>query len=173
MKRITDHHLVATLAIALLTLCCVGIANAQARVTPCSPTTATNEVCIHWNAVTTRVDGLPTAFPVTYRVEQQTGTGAFTAISTAAATQLYVKNLAPGDYAFRVFAIENSRTSAASNSGSKSVVQAAPEAPVIIIAATIRAGQQPTFRVVYTVTPRPGEIVFVAPASLRPYVVAR
>jgi predicted phage tail protein len=170
---IREHRIVAILAAALLALCCAGIATAQTRTTPCDAATPTNAVCIHWAAVTTRIDGLPTIFPVTYRVEQQTGTGAFATVSTGAATQAYVKNLAPGEYTFRVFSIENSKVSAASNAAGRSITQAAPEAPVIIIAATIRPGKEPTFRLIYTVTPRPGEVVFVAPASLRPYVVAR
>lgn len=152
-----------------------GHAEAQTatRVTDCDAATPTNAVCIVHGAITTRTDGLPTVFPVTYRVEQKIGSGTFTTVETTATLKHYVKNLAPGEYTFRVFAIENTLVSDASNTAAKSIVQAPPGAPVIVIAATIRADGPPTYRIVYTVTPRDGEIVFTAPASMRSVFAAR
>lgn len=170
-----EHRYIAALAIVLLGFCVVGIAQAQAatRVTPCSPTTANNELCMTWSAVTMRTDGLPTIFPVTYRLEQQIGAGAFTTVSTGAATQAYLKNLAPGDYTYRVYAIENLVVSSPSATASKPIVQAPPNAPVIIIAATIRANGPPTYRVIQSVTLKANEVVFVAPAAMRTLFVSR
>lgn len=156
-------------ALTIVALCFAGSVHAQAatRATPCSPTTQTNEICITWAAVVTHTDGLPTMFPVTYRVEQQVGSAAFTTVETTSSLKSYVKNLAPGSYTFRVFAIENAIVSDASNTASKSIIQAPPNAPVIVIAATIRAGKAPVYRVVAMVTPAPNEVVFIAPESMR------
>lgn len=149
----------------LILLLLAAPAFAQSRVTPCDPATPTNAVCITWAAVTTRVDGLPTNFPVTYRVEQQLGTGPFAVVSTGPALQAYVKNLAPGEYTFRVFAIESGKTSAPSNSAPRAIEQAAPNAPVIIIAVLIRPNGVPVYRRVAQVSPRPGEFIIVAPLA--------
>lgn len=148
-------------------------AQTTTRATPCDPATPTNAICVTHAAVTTRTDGQPTTFPVTYRLEQKLGAGGFTTVETTATLNHYVKNLVPGDYTFRVFAIENLIVSDASNTASKSIIQAPPSAPVLIIAATIKAGQAPTFRVIYTVTPRNDEVVFVAPESMRPVFASR
>lgn len=148
-------------------------AQTATRVTNCDPATPTNALCIEHGAVTTRTDGLPTVFPVTYRLEQKIGAGAFTAVETTGALKHYVKNLAPADYTFRVFAIEQSVESAPSNSLGKTVVQAPPGAPVIVIAATIRANAPPTYRIVFTLTPKAGEVVFLAPESMRKLFAAK
>lgn len=165
--------LVRYTAVTVFLLCFAGVSQAQTRVTDCDPATPSNALCITHGAVITRTDGLPTVFPITYRVEQKLGAGAFTVVETTAALKHYVKNLAPGDYVFRVFAIENAVASDPSNSAGKTIVQAPPAAPVIVIAATIRAGQPPVYRLIYTVRPRDGEIVFVAPESMRPVFAAR
>lgn len=152
-------------------------AQAATRVTPCSATTQNNELCITGTAVTTDTNGNAIT-GVTYRVTQKFGTGTAANVATGlTALQYYAKNLAPGSYTFQVFANCTACTaeSAGSNAaaGSATPIPVVPSTPVIIIAATIRADGPPTFRVVYTVTPRPGEVVFVAPASLRPYVASR
>lgn len=137
------------------------------RVTDCDPATPTNAICVTHGVVNTRIDGLPTVFPVTYRVEQKVGAGAFVAVVTEAATKHYIKNLAPGDYVFRVIALENLVASDPSSTASKSIIQAPPSAPVIVIAATIRSDGPPIYRIVYTIRPREGELVFLAPESMR------
>jgi hypothetical protein len=144
-----------------------GIAQAQTtRSTPCDPATPSNAVCIGWSPVITRVDGLPTTFPVTYRVEQQIGSGAFAAIATVSTSQHYAKNLAPGVYTFRVFAIENLLESAPSNTAGKTIVQANPGAPVITIAVVISSDRSPVYRIVGSVEPfKRGEMFGLIPVG--------
>jgi hypothetical protein len=168
-------HPAAVLAVALGLLCITGIVNAQSttRVTNCNAATPTNALCLEWTAPATMTDGTPTVLPLNYRVQQRVGTtGTFTTIaSNLTVLKLYVENLAPGEYFYRVFANCTGCTaeSAASNTASRSATTppVVPGAPVLIIAATIRAGQPPTYRVVYTVRPRTGELVFVAPEAMR------
>lgn len=127
-----------------LTMSAAGAQAPTTRVTPCSPTTPNNAVCLSWGAVTTRTDGLPTTFPVTYRVEQQISSGTWTVVNSAVIpTQLYVQNLAPGAYTFRVFAVENAVVSAASNQAGRTVVQTPPSTPVITIAVLISPDAPP------------------------------
>jgi hypothetical protein len=168
-------HPAAVLAVALGLLCITGIVNAQSatRVTDCSPTTPNNAICITGTAPTTNTDGTPVVQPLTYRFQQRAGTtGTFTTVATGL-TELkyYAQNLAPGEYFFRAFANCATCTaeSAASNVASRSATQppVVPNAPVLIIAATIRANAPPTYRIVYTVRPREGELVFVAPEAMR------
>lgn len=174
-----EHRLVGTFALLILGLCVAGIASAQSatRVTPCSATTPNNAICLTWTHDGKTVDGVAIS-GVTFRVAQKAGTGSFSNIANALTTpQLYVQNLAVGSYTFQVFAscptctAEGAGSNAAT--GSATQVPVVPSAPVLIIAATIKANGPPTFRVVYTVTPKPGEIVFVAPASLKPYIASR
>lgn len=160
-------------AIAVVLLCIAGFAQAQTRVTDCDPATPTNAICITHGAVVTRTDGLPTVFPVTYRVEQKIGSGLYTTVETTGLLKHYVKNLAPGEYVFRVFAIENAVVSDPSNTVPKSIIQAAPNAPIIVIAATINANGPPTYKVIQSYTLKANEVVFVVPASMRPLFAAR
>lgn len=154
-------------AITLLALSVCAHAQAATRVTPCSATTADNELCISYAAVTTRTNGTAVTGPITYRVEQQFNAGAFAAVGTGPDLRYYARNLAPGSYVFRVFAIEGTAVSAPSNVLGKTIDQAPPNAPVIVIAATIRADGPPIYRVISTATLAPDEIVFVAPESMR------
>lgn len=146
----------------------IDFAQAQTRDTPCSPDTAYNAVCLSWTAPTTRTDGTtyPTGTVFNYRVEKQNG-ATWTTISTATATTLLVPNLANGTHTFRVYAISPAgATSSASNTASRAI-EAAPNAPVLIIAALIREGQPPVYRIVQRVRLKDGEVVFVAPESMR------
>lgn len=161
---------------ALILMCITGIANSQTpntRVTNCNTATPTNALCLEWTAPATMADGSPTVLALNYRVQQRVGTaGTFTTIGTnLTVLKLYVENLAPGEYFYRVFAGCTGCTaeSAASNTASKSATAppVVPGAPILIIAATIRAGQPPTWRIIYTVTPRTDELVFVAPEAMR------
>lgn len=160
---------------ALLLLCLAGIANAQ-RVTPCSATTQNNELCVTWGAVSTDTNGNAIT-GVSYRVEQRAGSGSYSTVANGTDLRYYARNLAPGTYTFRVYANCTACTaeSAASNTGSgtASAIPVIPSAPVIIIAATIRADGPPTYRVIQSVTLRTNEVVFAAPAAMRPYFVNR
>lgn len=182
MFRNSNLPLVVALAIlGTLGFACIEKANAQTaatRVTPCSATTQNNEICLAWTHDGKTVAG-DAISGTTFRVEQKFGTGAYVAIATSLANkQLKVSNLAPGPYTFRVFAncsaaecIESVASNEAAKSATANPVQ--PSAPVLIIAATIRADGPPTYRIVYTVRPREGEIVFVAPDSMRPVFANR
>ena len=163
-------RIVDSLIVGALLLVCAGLAQAQTRVTPCNAATPTNAVCLTGTAPTTRTDGTPITGALSFRWEQRLApSGTFASIGTQATLQKYVTGLAAGTYEFRAFAIEaGNAESAASNVAGRDSAVSPPNAPIIIIAATIRAGQPPTFRIVYTVTPRADEYVFVAPASLRP-----
>lgn len=166
------------LCLTILLLCISGFAQAQTRVTACDPATPNNALCVTGTHDGKAVDG-STVVGVTFRVEQKFGSGAFATAATALPTlQYYARNLAPGTYTFRVFAncsLPQCTESLASNALSKdaTAIPVQPNAPVIIIAATIRAGQPPVYRIVYTVRPRDGEIVFLAPESMRSVFAAR
>lgn len=159
-----------------LTLLLATGAYAQTRVTPCDPATPNNALCVTGTAPSTMSDGTPTIQPLTYRIQQKTGSsGTYSNVATNLTTlQYYAQNLAPGTYFFRAFA--NCATCTAEGAASNEVSKAAtanpvvPGSPILIIAATIRANGPPVLRIIYTVTPRQGEVVFVAPASLRPYI---
>jgi hypothetical protein len=150
---------------------------AQTRSTPCDSATPNNALCVSWNAVATDTSGNAIT-GVSYRVEQRTGTsGNFATVGNASATQYYAKNLSPGTYYFRVYANCSACTaeSAASNTGSgaATAIPVIPNAPVIIIAATIRADGPPTYRIIQQVNLRPNEVVFAAPAAMRPMFANR
>lgn len=173
MKRIQDHHLIAVLALTLLALCATGIARAQSstRSTPCDSATPNNALCVSWGAVTAATDGTAIS-GVTYRVEQRAGTsGSYATVANGSALQYYAKGLNPGTYYFRVYANCTACTSesAASNTanGAATPIPVVPTSPVIIIAATINANGPPTYRIIQSVTLRPNEVVFAAPASMR------
>jgi hypothetical protein len=92
--------------------------------------------------------------------------------------QYYARNLAPGSYTFRVYVgctnvgcVESLPSNAASKDATAVPIQ--PNTPVIIIAATIRADGPPSYRVIQSVTLRPNEVVFAAPAAMRPLFASR
>lgn len=165
--------------LALLALLIAGpvFAQSNARVTPCSATTPNNALCLSWTQ-----DGKDTGgnaiTGVTYRLTQKLGTGATTTVANnITASQFYAQNLTPGSYTFIVYANCATCTaeSAASNAatGSATPIPVVPNAPVIIIAATIRADGPPTYRIIQSVTLRPNEVVFSAPAAMRSLFVSR
>lgn len=170
--------------IALALICFAGAASAQTRVTPCDPVTPNNAICVTITPATLNVDGTPLTQPPIWRVEQKTGAGAYAVIATGIKTpQLYVKNLAPGDYTFRSYqscvsipnvinCIESGATDP-SNTRNVGVPTQQPAIGVTIIAATIHANGPPTYRVVYTARPRDGEIVFAVPESMRTVFASR
>lgn len=180
MFRHSNRSVLVALAIlGSLAFACIEKANAQAatRVTPCSTVTPPNAICVTWQGVTTDTSGNAIT-GANYRVERKLGSAAFATVqASGTATQYYATNLAVGTHFFRVFANCSACTaeSAASNetSAAATAIPVIPNSPVIIIAATIRDGQPPTYRIVYTVTPRAGEIVFVAPADMRSVFAAR
>lgn len=170
MFRSSNSSLFVALAIiGTLAFACIEKASAQTRVTPCNQSTPTNAICLTGTAPTTRTDGTPLTGALTYRWEQRLApSGTFASIGTQATLQKYVTNLANGSYEFRAFAIEaGNGESVASNTAGRDSTVSPPNAPVIIIAATIRTGQPPSYRIVYTVTPRADELVFLAPESMR------
>lgn len=178
MFRNSNRSLIVALAIiGSLAFACIEKANAQTRVTPCDAATPNDAICVAWAAITTDSTGKPIT-GVTYRVQKKAGaTGSYSNVATSAATQFYAKNLSLGTHFFRVYAACTSCTAESdpSNeaSGTATVVPVIPSTPVIIIAATIRAGQPPTYRIIQAVTLKPNEVVFVAPASMRPLFAAR
>lgn len=159
--------------VGLLALACASPAHAQTatRVTPCDAATPTNAVCVSWSAITTDTTGAPLTKAVTYRVEQRQGTAGFLTAATGTDTRYYAKGLAAGTWTFRVFAncTPNCAESAASNALSKDAADpvTTPATPIIVIAALIRAGQPPVYRIIQRATLAPNEIAFVAPASMR------
>jgi hypothetical protein len=169
-----EHRWVAILAAALLMLCCMGIANAQAAPPACGKV-ADDKAHVCWAAPATYTNGTAIAAGtvITYTVQRQSGATWVNDATNITATDWISPVLQPGTYLYRVTATVGTKTSLPSGSAPRAVEAPTPEAPIIIVAVTIREGQAPSMRVVYTVRPRPGEVVFVAPASLRPYVVAR
>lgn len=161
-------------ALTIVALCFAGSVHAQAatRVTACSANTPNNAICLTWTHDGKTVDGAAIS-GVTFRVDQKLGSGTYaTVASSIANSQYFAQNLAVGTYTFRVFAscsaaacIDSPASNEASKGASANPVQ--PTAPVLIIAATIRADGPPSYRIVYTVKPRDGEFVFIAPESMR------
>jgi hypothetical protein len=173
---VKEHRYVAAFALVILAFCVTGVAEAQTRVTACDAATPTNAICLSWEAPATNTDGTPTVLAFTYRVERQTFTtpASWTALETVNVTKSYVKNLTPGNtYVFRVIAIAGGIESDPSNTASRAIAAPKPNAPVIIIAATIRADGPPVYRIIQSVTLKPEEVVLVAPASMRALFVSR
>lgn len=164
--------------LTIVALCFAGRVSAQARVTPCDPATPNDAICVAWTAITTDSTGKPIT-GVTYRVQKKTGaTGSYSNVATSlAATQFYAKNLSLGTHFFRVYAACTICTAESDpsneGSGTATVVPVIPNSPVIIIAATIRANGPPTYRIIQSVNLKPDEVVFVAPASMKPLFAAR
>lgn len=183
MTRDRFQSLTTAALLLAIGLVWAGVANAAPRATPCDPATPDNALCLTGTAPTLNTDGTPITLPLIYRVQQKVGTGSYVDVATGLTSlQYYAKNLVPGDYLFKVFAncvgvvsVVNCSESAGTTSPGKTVATptVTPQAPVIIIAATIRAGQPPIYRVVYTVRPRADEVVFVAPESMRGVFAAR
>lgn len=131
-----------------------GVAHAQTstRVTPCDAATPNNALCVSGTAPTTNTDGTPVVPPLTYRVEQKSGTGAYATVATALATpQYYAKGLTPGTHTFRMFVNCTTCTSesAASNeaSGTASANPRIPNPPIITIAVVISSDRAPVYRI--------------------------
>jgi hypothetical protein len=137
--------------IAALLLLVGSLAQAQTtRNTPCDPATPNNALCVMWGAVTTWTNGDPLTGAVTYRVErmQQTAIQSWLLVETTSGLRSYVRNLAPGNYTFRVIAIANAVESAPSNNGTGSVAFPPPSAPVIqVVSVVIGADHAPVFTV--------------------------
>lgn len=168
---------VSPLAYIIAALLLASVAQAQTRVTPCSATTPNNALCITGTHDGKDTNGNAIA-GVTYRIEQRTGTGAYAQVATGLTTlQYYAQNLTPGSYTFRAYANCATCTSesVASNAatGSATAIPVVPNTPVIIIAAVIRADGPPTYRIIQSVTLKANEVVFAAPAALRPLFASR
>lgn len=119
------------LILSLLLVSLLGsFANAQTRSTPCSPTTPNTTACITWSQTLTRTDGTPVLLPISYLVEQRTGTsGTWSTAGTTTQLQLAVPNLAPGTYFFRGYTIEGSSQSGATPAASFAVATPPPAPP--------------------------------------------
>lgn len=152
--------------LAIVGLCFAGRVSAQTP--PACLKIADNKAHVCWTAPETNIDGSPTVLALTYDVELQSGT-TWTKVATGISAKDYTSPaLTPGTYTYRVIAFAGGKSSAPSSSASKLTDNPTPNAPsVIIVAATIKAGHAPTYRIVYTVKPKDGEIVFVAPETLR------
>ena len=157
-----------------------GIAQAQTRSTPCDPATAWNSLCLSWTHDGT--DSLGMTVAPLFRLEQKAGTGAWVEIAKDLTVKQYqVKGLAPGTYLFRVFAKHpvcptgiTCTESAPGLSTEKAVTGTAqPSTPILIIAATLKPDGTWSSRIVYTVKPRDGEVVFTAPESARRMFAAK
>ena len=169
----------ATKAITIALLLFAGSAYAQTatRVTPCSATTPNNALCLSWTQDGKDTNGNAIT-GITYRLTQKLGSGTTTTVANnITALQYYATGLAPGSYTFIVYA--NCATCTAESNGSNAATGSAtaipviPNAPVIIIAATIRADGPPTYRIIQSVTLKPNEVVFAAPAAMRPLFASR
>jgi hypothetical protein len=167
-------HILSILALLAL----AGTAQAQTRNTACSSTTPNNALCLAWTAATQNTEGAAIT-GVYYRVQQRVGTtGQWTEIApNVTALQYYVQNLAPGSYYFRVFVGCTGCTgeSASSNVANGTATQNPniPQPTTLIIAAVIHADGPPTYRIIQQVTLKPNEVVFTAPATMRPLFAAR
>lgn len=164
-----------------------GLAQAQTpttRPTPCDPATAWNSLCLTWTHDGT--DSLGMTFSPLFRVEQKAGTAASSApwveiAKDLAVKQYQVKGLAPGTYLFRVYAKHPvcptglTCTESAPGVGPEKAVTgtAQPSQPILIIAATLKPDGTWRSRIVYTVRPRDGEVVFTAPESARRMFAAK
>lgn len=130
-----------------------GIALAQTpttRVTACDPATPNNALCLDITAPSTNEDGTTTVMPITYRVQQK-GPGAtvFSTVGTFDTQQVYLKNLAPGTYTFRIFAISRGLESRASaeQSGAATAVPSPPNPPVFrVVQVIISMDHAPVYR---------------------------
>lgn len=177
-----EHRLVGAFALLIFAMCIAGTANAQTattRVTPCSATTPNNAICVSWDASTVDTSGSTATPPaIRYRAEQRVGTaGLWATVGTNLdVTRYFAQNLAPGDYYFRVYAncvsvpgVWSCAEGGASNVATRSVATPTmtPSTPVIVIAATIRADAPPIYRIISTVKPKSGEVVFLVPESMR------
>lgn len=123
---------------------------AQTRVTPCDPATPNDSICVFWAAPTTNTDGTPATLAFTYRVErlQQVTNPSWMAVETTSALRSYVRNLAPGTYTFRVFAIAGGKESASSNAAGRTVDAPTPNPPVIqVVRVIIGVDHAPVYRV--------------------------
>jgi hypothetical protein len=164
-----EHRLIGAFALILLALCITGIAQAQVT----CPKVADNRAHVCWAAPITNTDGTPIILALTYNVELQSG-ATWTRVATGISATDYTSGvLTAGTYVYRVTAIAGGKSSDPSSTASKAVENPTPNAPTIIVVAQIREGQPPVYRIVQSVTLRPGEVVFAAPASMRSVFAAR
>jgi hypothetical protein len=167
--KLTSHRFIASLAATLFLMCVYGIASAQVT---CHKV-ADNRAHVCWAAPITNTDGTPIILALTYNVELQSG-ATWTRVATGITATDYTSGvLTAGTYVYRVTAIAGGKSSDPSSTASKAVENPTPNAPTIIVVAQIREGQPPTYRIVQSVTLRPGEVVFAAPASMRPLFAGR
>lgn len=132
------------------------------------PVVASNKAHVCWQAVAAYTDGsaVTTGTVITYTIQRQVG-ATWANDGTTTATDWTSGILAPGTYTYRVTATVLDQTSAPSNSTDKLSANPTPNAPVIIVAVTINAQGVASYRLIYTVKPKDGEVVFLAPESMR------
>jgi hypothetical protein len=139
------------LAVALLSL--AGTAHAQTRATPCDPATPNNALCVSVEPPALDTAGLAIVLPLSYRFEQRVGTGPWVVVSASQSSpHYYARNLAPGLYTFRAWAIIQDRASPTSSpEGSGTVAPSTPTAPPAILVVQVLIGKDaPVFTVVGT-----------------------
>lgn len=159
-----------SLIVGALLLVAAGVVSAQSTCAVVAPNRA--HVC--WTAPTTNTDSTPITLPLTYNVQLQSGSTWNNVATGQSATDYTSGVLAAGTYVYRVLAIAGGISSSPSDTGSKTVVAPVPNAPtLVIIAATIRPDGSATYRVVYSATPRTGEVLFAVPSSMRSVFAAR
>lgn len=90
-----------------------------------------------WTAPTVNTDGSPVVLPLTYDVEQQSGS-TWTKVATGlTATDWKSGTLTPGTYVYRVIAFAGGRASDPSTTGSKTAVNPTPNPPTGVIIAEV------------------------------------
>ncbi len=170
------HRLIRLTAVVTFALVLFGVTHpalAQ-RVTSCDSATPNNAVCLTIQTPSTTATDGSALTGVTYRWEQKFGSGSYsTVLASTTSLQFYAKNLAVGTYTFRAFANCSGCVESDSSNAVTGTSTVKPNAPVIIIAATIRADGPPTYKIIQSYNPKENEIVFVAPSSMRPLFAAR
>lgn len=145
-----DKILNAALLLAFFGLFAMAKAHAQTRSTPCNAATPNNAICIVATAPTLREDNTPITGTLTYRTERQSGSS-WVAVGTTSVPRVYVENLSPGTYTFRMIAIEGAVESAPSNTASREATApppSPPKAPVIqVVKVTISSDYAPVYRI--------------------------
>lgn len=132
-----EYRLVGVLAAALLALCAVGIARAQA--TPACPKVADNKAHVCWTAPITNTDGSPVVLALTYDIEvQPAGSATWTSVATGLTKIDWVSGvLAPGTYTYHVIAIAGGKPSGPSITGVKDAVNPTPNPPASTVVAQV------------------------------------
>src|SRR4051812_7657815 len=139
-----------------------SVANAQTqppgtRATACDPVTPNNALCLTWTLPTTNSDGSAVTLPLVSRVEQQLNGGTWTTAATGlTSAKYYAKNLALGNWVFRVSVnctgsagcTESTATASNAKDSTAPVVQPGPPTNVLVVQVTISANHAPVYRVV-------------------------